>query len=139
MWVYQQSSGNLYRHLTISSDKAETGFPGLSSATFLGRGYSGNGKGLNNPDMQNVPDVGPIPCGDWYMGPAYDHPEHGPVTIPLRPEPGTQTFGRDHFLCHGDLKDAPGQFKASKGCMIMPRWIRERMSQSGDHLLRVIR
>jgi hypothetical protein len=89
--------------------------------------------------MQNVHDVGPICRGDWYMEKAIDHPEHGPVTIPLKPMPGTETFNRDHFLCHGDLKDKPGLHLASKGCVIMPRWIRERIAQSGDFLLRVIR
>lgn len=129
MWVYQQSSGNLFRNATGAT----------ADSQLMGKGYSGNGKGLNNPEMQNVADVGPLPIGDWYMGAAYDHPEHGAVVIPLTPEPGTETFGRSEFLCHGDLVSAPGQFKASKGCMIMPRWIRERMNESGDHLLRVIR
>src|SRR5262249_34430999 len=105
MWVYQQSTGYLFNDHGL-----------------LGQGYSGNSRGLNNPDMQQVPDVGPIPCGEWYMEAAIEHTEHGPVTIPLTPEPGTETYGREGFLVHGDLKEQAGQYLASKGCVILPRW-----------------
>ena len=135
MWVYQQSSGNLFRStpLVQGAEGVET-----SASTFIGKGYSGNGRGLNNPQMQDVHDVGPVPQGDWLIGKPYDHSEHGPHVMALTPEPGTETFGRSGFLIHGDLVDKPGQFLASKGCVILARWMRERISQSGDFLLRVI-
>lgn len=121
MWVYQQSSGKLFR-----------------DGQFVGEGYSGNGKGLNNPKSQELHDVGPIPCGAWLIGKPEDHPDHGPVVMRLTPEPETQTFGRDGFLIHGDLVEKPGQFLASKGCIILPRWLRETIGRSGDYLLRVV-
>src|SRR6185437_6014732 len=109
MWIYQQSSGKLFDP------------KGVNVAT----GYSGHGEGFNQPNLQDRLDVLPLPQGIWYMGKAYDHPTHGPCTIPLTPEPGTETFGRTGFLCHGDRKDAPGKHLASLGCMIMPHPIRE--------------
>lgn len=136
MWVYQQSSGKIFHTSGLRHEAVDAG-PKVVSV-LLGVGYSGNGKGLNNPEMQHVRDVGPIPQGDYYIGPRYDHPEHGPVVMKLNPEPGTNTFSRDNFLMHGDLKGHEGENLASKGCVIMPRWIRERVSESGDHLLRVI-
>jgi hypothetical protein len=43
-WTYKQSTGELDHN-----------------GAAIGAGYSGHGAGLNNPAMQNVHDVGPIP------------------------------------------------------------------------------
>ena len=120
MWVYEQSSGKL-----------------LHDGQLVGEGYSGHGKGVNNPKLQDVHDTGPIPQGEWRIGEPYDQSEHGPCVMQLTPEPGTETFGRTEFLMHGDLKDKPGQLLASKGCIIMPRWVRDTVARSGDNLLKV--
>src|SRR5689334_15812598 len=78
-------------------------------------GYSGHGEGKNNPAMQAVRDVGPIPCGRWSIeGPPIDTAVHGPFVLHLEPEPGTDTFGRSGFLIHGDSREHPGE--ASHGC-----------------------
>jgi len=101
----------------------------------IGIGYSGAALGKNNPQMQDVRDVGPIPVGDYTMGTPFDSPDHGPFCIPLIPDPGTQLYGRDAFLIHGDSVHKPGT--ASRGCIIMSRDVRNTMWQSGDHRLRV--
>ena len=49
---YQQFSGK------ITSDEC--------FSTWLG--YSGHGEGKNNPAMQKVPNVGPIPVGKYTIG-----------------------------------------------------------------------
>lgn len=49
-------------------------------------GYSGAGEGKNNPGMQSVRNVGPIPQGDWVIvGPPVNTPEHGPCVLRLTP------------------------------------------------------
>jgi hypothetical protein len=53
-WSYSQSTAALF----------------LDGA-LIGAGYSGNSAGLNNPDLQNDPDVGPIPQGSYTIGPAF--------------------------------------------------------------------
>ena len=33
------------------------------------QGYAGNGPGLNNPDLEHASDMGPLPRGDYTLGP----------------------------------------------------------------------
>lgn len=100
-------------------------------------GYSGGGAGKNNPAMETVHDVGPIPQGDWtIVGPPVNTAEHGPYVLTLRPEANTKTFDRAEFRMHGDSKESPGC--ASHGCVIMPRSVREQVWKSGDRDLEVV-
>lgn len=121
MWTYKQSTGEL-------SDAG-----GFIVAT----GYSGHGDGVNNPAMQDVPNVGPIPQGLWSMGAPADSPSHGPFAIPLAPHADTETFGRSGFLMHGDEVAHAGEQLASLGCVIMPPDARHQAWDSGDHVLKV--
>ena len=119
-WTYSQKTGELQQD-------------GQHVAT----GYSGAGEGKNNPEMQSVRNVGPIPQGDWtIMGPPVNTAEHGPYVLRLTPKDDTETFGRDGFLVHGDSKNTPGS--ASHGCVIMPRSVREQVWNSGDRELQVV-
>jgi len=119
-WTYAQKSGELQHD-------------GEPVAT----GYSGAGPGKNNPDLEKVPNVGPIPQGDWTItGPPVDTAQHGPYVLQLKPAPDTPTFGRSGFLMHGDSKESPGN--ASQGCVILPRSAREQVWKSGDRDLKVV-
>jgi Protein of unknown function (DUF2778) len=119
-WTYAQRTGELQQD-------------GQHVAT----GYSGAGEGKNNPDMQSVRNVGPIPQGDWTIaGPPVNTADHGPYVLRLIPNDETETFGRSGFLMHGDSKSAPGT--ASHGCVIMPRVVREQVWDSGDRDLQVV-
>lgn len=119
MWVYQQSTGNLYR----------------PDGDFFSSGYSGYGEGKNNPLLQDVVSVGPIPRGLWSIGGVYDSKRVGPHAIVLEPV-GHNALGRKYFRMHGDSSRNPG--KASKGCTIFPRAVREIVSASDDKRLMVI-
>jgi hypothetical protein len=102
----------------------------------IGEGYSGNAAGKNNPAMQNVPNVGPLPQGLWEIGiPEDRNGTLGPVAMPLAPEDGTETFGRSEFWIHGDSAAHPGL--ASHGCIIMPRSVRQLIADSGETVLQV--
>lgn len=119
-WTYAQKSGELHQ-----DDKP------------IATGYSGTGAGKNNPAMQNVPNVGPIPQGDWTIaGPPADTADHGPYVLKLNPADDTETFGRGGFLMHGDSKEHPGC--ASHGCVILPQAVREQVWTSGDRELEVL-
>jgi len=119
-WTYSQKTGELQQ-----------------DGEHVASGYSGAGPGKNNPAMQTVPNVGPIPQGDWTItGPPINTVEHGPYVLRLQPEAGTQTFGRSGFLMHGDSKESPGS--ASHGCVILPRTVREQVWNSGDRDLQVV-
>jgi hypothetical protein len=99
-------------------------------------GYSGAGAGKNNPALENVPNVGPIPQGDWTIaGPPVDTADHGPYVLKLNPAAATETFGRSGFLMHGDSREHPGC--ASHGCVILPRPVREQVWTSADRELEV--
>lgn len=120
MWNYQQSTGKL-------SD--------LTGA-LVGIGYSGHESGKNNPAMQSHRGLGPIPCGVYIVGLPFDSPEHGPYCLRLTPQPENEMFGRSGFLMHGDSIVHPGM--ASLGCIIQLHATRQRVWESGDHLLEVI-
>jgi len=120
MWTYAQETGDL-----------------LQDGNLVATGYSGFEDGKNNPAMQAVPNVGPIPQGDWTIeGPPIDKTKHGPCVLTLTPAAGTNTFGRSGFLMHGDAAKAPGT--ASQGCIIMPHTAREQVCNSGDSVLEVV-
>lgn len=119
-WTYAQKTGDLEQD-------------GRHVAT----GYSGTGDGKNNPNMQDVRNVGPIPEGDWTIGgPPINTENHGPYVLLLNPTAETETFGRSGFLMHGDSKEHPGG--ASEGCVILPRAVREKVWTSGDRDLKVV-
>lgn len=119
MWVYDQSTGELKRN-----------------GVFVARGYSGAGIGKNNPDLQTKVATGPIPRGRWSIGQPRNSPNVGPFAMPLTPILNTNAFGRTAFMIHGDSAKKPGT--ASRGCIILPRNVRELIWNSGDHVLEVV-
>jgi hypothetical protein len=120
MWKWDQSAGELTR-----------------DGAFVSRGYSGNGRGVNNPAMQSAQGVGPIPRGRWRMTELrLTGASTGPYTIVLEPEPGTDTLRRSAFRIHGD--NARLDQSASHGCIILPRAVRQRIWNSGDRKLEVV-
>jgi len=121
MYFYNQSSGYLSRN-----------------GTLVGQGYSGHGDGVNNPDMESVSEVGPIPRGDWIFGHPVDHPQLGPLAIPIQPKSGTKTYGRGGFFCHGDEVGHVGEEIASHGCIIMSRTVRQYIIDNDDPDLEVV-
>lgn len=104
-----------------------------SDGVHVWTGYSGHGEGRDNPAMEAVPAVGPIPSGLWSIGPPHNSDHTGPFSMALTPV-GHDAHGRSAFLIHGDNKTRD----ASHGCVIVPRPIRERIWNSGDHQLEVV-
>jgi hypothetical protein len=104
-------------------------------------GHAGNGAGLNNPAMQNVIDVGPLPRGRYKIAPWIeglrdgDLKHLGPLTAELIPQPDENgsldwMLGRGGFYIHGPIFSA--------GCMAQLEPERVAMSQSGDTDLTVV-
>lgn len=119
MWIWDQSAGELRR-----------------DGALISRGYSGNGRGKNNPAMQAAQGIGPIPAGRWQLTEIYDSPNVGPRAIKLSACLGTDSCGRDAFRIHGDSISNPGS--ASHGCIILPREVRLKIWASGDRDLQVV-
>jgi hypothetical protein len=120
MWVYESSSGKLYN----------------PDGKMLSIGYSGAIGYKNNPQYQNVRMKGPIPTGNYSVGEPFNDVDHGPYCLRLTPDPANEMFGRDGFLVHGDNRTMPGS--ASEGCIIQPRFARQRLWDSSDHALQVV-
>lgn len=116
MWTWDQSTGEL-RH----------------DGALVHRGYSGHGAGRNNPAMEAVAGVGPIPAGTWTIKAPYDSKNVGPFALPLEPL-GHKAHGRSAFRLHGDNKTND----ASRGCIIAPLHVRKRVWASGDRTLKVL-
>lgn len=83
----------------------------------LGNGYSGRGTDRNITASEGIRNRGPVPRGRYRMQEDHNVVGRGPVVIRLVPEAGTNTFGRDGFLIHGD--NATND--ASEGCIILDR------------------
>ena len=126
--VYHQSSGRIRCTNDITGDV-------VVDAT----GYSGIGAGLNNPGMQSVgeagPVYGPIPQGGYDIS-SHTTTTKGPMTIPLTPKPGTETFGRDLFRIHGG--NPAGNHTASHGCIVLGPKDRKPIADCGGGKLQVL-
>lgn len=119
MWRYEISTGTL-------SDP---------SGAFAGTGYSGlAGKWRNNPSEIAAVAMGPIPSGQWHIGPAHLSPHTGPITMDLTPLMGTHALGRSAFRIHGDNVS----HNASHGCIILGPAIRRQIEASEDRTLEVV-
>lgn len=122
MWVFEVSTGEVRR-----SHKD-------GSYTLEDRAYSGVLGARNDPRQQSVQNVGPIPKGAYIITEPYDSATHGPFVLRLLAQKGTELYGRDGFLIHGDNNS----HTASHGCIILPRVTRELIHASNDVLLVVI-
>ena len=100
------------------------------------RGYSGHGPGKNNPAMASMRGSGPTPMGRYAVGAPHFSQHTGSYTMNLDPLQGTNTFGRTLFRIHGDNPQHPGQ--SSDGCVVLSLGIRQRVWNSGDHVLEVV-
>lgn len=102
-----------------------------SAGTFLTvigqsyKAYAGHGDGKNNPAMEGVRGVGPLPRGKYRASEMFEnHPHVGQFALHLTPDDETRArivaLGRDpdSFFCHGDSREHPGE--ASDGCIILP-------------------
>lgn len=122
-WRWKQSTGELFK----MGDPVETRFAA---------GYAGSGAGENNPDLQCVQDIGPIPRGWYTLEAAKNKP--APVTIPLTPDPTNDMCGRNGFLIHADSKLFCGW--ASDGCIVIAdQATRIAIRDSGIDRLEVVR
>jgi len=118
--TYSQSTGAL-----VDADKG-----------VVAQGWAGNGEGKNNPAMQEVHEVGPLPQGLYDLGPWEQfHPGLGPLVCRLTQVEG-ETYKRDGFFIHGASMGHYGE--ESKGCIILPRSQRELVQKTGVTHLQVV-
>jgi hypothetical protein len=121
MWFFYIKSGEL-----IDAD-----------GVLLGIFHSGFGDAMNDPTRTHEKNVGPLPCGSYTRGPAFTHPDCGPITMKLTPKPWTRMFGRGHMLCHGANKTKDPR-DDSHGCMVGGPTERAKWNASPDTDLEVV-
>lgn len=98
--------------------------------------YSGHGSGLNNPALEAMANVGPIPAGLWRIIEWLDHYEDkGPIVARLEPV-GHDAHKRSGFLIHGD--NSLSNHSASHGCIIADHDLRTAMRAIPDFALQVV-
>lgn len=119
MITFHQRSGKTYR-----------------ATELIATGWAGQLEGINNPDLQHVANIGPLPRGFYTIGPAYSHPVLGPLTMNLTPDPETEMYGRSQMRCHGASMSHPNL--SSHGCLILPRYARQHIIDIGDRRLQVV-
>lgn len=114
--VYDRLSG-------VWSIFAEIDDGGQERVVASGSGYAGAPGHVNRPGSSHLVGLGPLPPGEYHVGPAFFHHRLGPTAFRLRPMPGNVMFGRSGFMIHGDNRK--GDYSASRGCIILNRGDRE--------------
>ena len=123
-WRYEQATGKMFDPTGV-----------LVYTGYAGGNCGKNPEGKNNPLMQDVKSIGPLPKGEYGLGEVVLTSHLGPYAIPLIPSPENQMFGRGGFFIHGDTTPSGN---ASEGCIIMPKIIRLRIYGSDDRLVEVV-
>jgi hypothetical protein len=123
-WVFDVRSGRFYRPVSFGAtyNNVYSGAPGYQ----------------NNPSYETSRDAGPIPRGMWRMSGWRARSNNNRLSdvIVLEPMPGTNAYGRDGFLIHGDNRN--GDRSASNGCIIIGgAENRLRIWRSGVRLIQV--
>jgi hypothetical protein len=131
MWQYVQGTGQMY---DPSGNLLATGYSGAWDGQSPA---GGDGDFRNKPEAQCEPDKGPLPAGDYTIGPAHTDLHKGPVVMRLEPYAGNAMCHRAGFLIHGDKKNAPPG-SASNGCIILPHDARLAIDANADRHLRVV-
>jgi hypothetical protein len=104
---YQQATGKLYD----------------DNNDLIGIGWAGHQAGRNNPQMQDIKDVGPLPVGKYVINDPINSPKLGPEAFSLMPDSSNKMFGRSAFYIHGASITNPAM--SSDGCIVMPRPTRD--------------
>ena len=112
-----------------------------ASGVCRGVGYAGgncglNRQGINNPDMEGVKKIGPLPGGVYTRGTVVEGSHLGSFAIPLIPDPSNDMLGRSDFYMHGDKVNEP--LCASEGCIIMPPNTRHWFYDCDDNQITVV-
>lgn len=103
----------------------------------LALGWAGNHEGKNNPDMQQVRCVGPLPQGTYKVEPwISQHPHLGPDVAPLTQVAG-ETYGRGDFFIHGPSVASDRYGEESKGCIVIPRPMRQAVEAAAPDFILV--
>ena len=97
--TYSQSTGQL---------RTETELIGLC--------YAGAMPYVNNPAFQTLKSKGPLPVGEYTLGPKETNTRLGPVVFKLIPSPHNKMFGRSAFYIHWD--NSKRDLSASEGCIV---------------------
>jgi hypothetical protein len=103
-----------------------TGIMTKDDGSFVAKGWAGNDyrpkenptriHGKNNPAMESVNSIGPLPKGAYAVGSWGNHGELGPNSASLTQTSG-DTFGRSGFFIHGP--GGPDPSNCSKGCIVI--------------------
>lgn len=88
-------------------------------------GYSGYGDSKNNPTREHIRGEGPIPRGEYIIGPPRFSRNVGPIAMYLMPY-GHMAHGRSALMIHGDNHTQT----ASRGCVILPKPVREEIGRT---------
>lgn len=100
-----------------------------------------HGVGVNNSALERIPNVGPVPQGNYTIGPQRTitiTTSSGtvlPGAMRLAPDGSNWMLGRSGFIIHGGNMQSR---TSSEGCIIQPPSIRDQIGNSGDRTLRVV-
>jgi hypothetical protein len=108
-----------------------SGLMNAPDGAFVALGWAGNDSnphanpthiaGKNNPNVESVRCIGPLPKGLYRVGHWEDmHAGLGPIVAHLEQIEG-ETFGRSGFYFHGPAQNVMAYGQESEGCIVVPR------------------
>lgn len=125
-----------FRKAKLITYKQATGeFRQYAQPNALGYGYAGHGEGKNNPAMEGVHNIGPLPRGEYRIGPAQKH-KHLGLAMYLTPKDLHKMLNRGGFFIHLENPAHPGE--SSEGCPVVSFVLFKLIADSGDHDLKVV-
>jgi hypothetical protein len=95
----------------------------FDGSKLVGVGWAGHLQGRNDPSMESIKNVGPLPRGLYTIEDPVDNTHLGPMAFPLTPDPKNEMFGRNDFYIHGASVEHPAL--SSDGCIIQGLVARE--------------
>lgn len=132
---YLQKTGELFQFVRVPIQHSSVvPQPTVWQWVKMGTGYAGIGDGLNNPQAEDVVNVGPIPCGIWAVSNPYTHPKLGPLCFMLTPL--TYMGPRKAFDLHGD-NSTPDPKDGSHGCPVFNHDVRQKIADAKVKYLEV--
>jgi hypothetical protein len=135
--IKEPPAPNPRKHLILTFSQT-TGTLTDNEGQIVATGWSGHGEGKNNPLMQSVHNVGPLPQGLYKVGVWEDHPHLGHMVAHLSMVDG-KDFGRDGFFIHGPSKDKDKYGEESQGCIVVPRPDRQKVHDLNPQCVQVVR
>lgn len=124
--------------MTVTFDRRKGTLAFNAGDPFVTGVWSGHNGAANDVSRERERGIGPLPAGLYRIGAPRESTRLGPFVMDLEQIEG-ESYERSLFRIHGDTRN-DHDHSASDGCVIAPRWVREKIDRDcgNPRLLRVL-